>query len=913
MEGGDELENMVEMLNRRAASDMLEDAIQHFDNIIDANTNGPEAHYSDEESANTEFNTGVQGVALLMEDLRNAVEATLDVEVDNDEERKTLSQALLKHISSDTLSFYRKLFKIEPPKNESESDKVKRLIAENDSLTLQVSVLSDQVELQTEKLVEVETQLNEANERLEGADARLREEVEAKTSLETQKLQLMNEMANYKINCAQQQQQKQQDVADINELERKKQESESRNDQYKFVLSKLNKMKQKVVEVQREKLECGKEIEILKGTIENLKKSLTEKDQLVEDLKQQIQLLKANPASKVSSPDEGIVQDHDEKEQRLLQLRMPAPYATSTPISNEMDSKKIPLVSQPHKNTDVPDVAIGASLNTPKQSGNKGIRSQSLEKLHGMRVGGGVGEMRRSSSQEEGLSQQANLSGSSGILSDASSPSKRGPWENPKSPPKSKSSSTPNLAMTEIRQVDPAHDTPTHAPTNQNSPFHQRKKHGFRKFFSSFRLRRSRSTSLEPGANLPPPGVSTEQDENNFKRGGIRATAGPRLGWNPRDANQKMTSTLDDQTPFTRWQTDRICQWLMDIGLHMYIEPCKKWVKNGDTLLRATNQELEKELGIRNPLHKKKLMLHLQAQGEEEDGGQAKMDGVWVSRWLDDIGLPQYKDQFHESCVDGRLIHHMTVSDAQKLRITNLFHLLSLRRAVEVLRICQFDPTRLKRRPLEGEEKDDVSLWTNHRVMEWLRSADLAEYAPNLRGSGVHGAVLVLEPLFTAETLSALLHIPHSKTLLRRHLAAKLKELLPPESTKEKEERSQAHGYQPVNVNVKYKIGRRSFGGLGRLRGSSAASSSREFGSGEYVCPISSACKTMQGHRSDLERRMQVQGAKRTVDADDVVTDDVSGSGSDNIEVVELNESTTREINAFSTQLNSLTSNWKEL
>lgn len=27
--------------------------------------------------------------------------------------------------------------------------------------------------------------------------------------------------------------------------------------------------------------------------------------------------------------------------------------------------------------------------------------------------------------------------------------------------------------------------------------------------------------------------------------------------------------------------------------------------------------------------------------------------------------------------------------------------------------------------------------------MEWLRAVDLAEYAPNLRGSGVHGGLIV--------------------------------------------------------------------------------------------------------------------------------------------------------------------------
>ena len=38
-----------------------------------------------------------------------------------------------------------------------------------------------------------------------------------------------------------------------------------------------------------------------------------------------------------------------------------------------------------------------------------------------------------------------------------------------------------------------------------------------------------------------------------------------------------------------------------------------------------------------------------------------------------------------------------------------------------------------------------IKIITNLRVMEWLRHVDLSEYAPNLRGSGVHGALLVFE------------------------------------------------------------------------------------------------------------------------------------------------------------------------
>lgn len=83
---------------------------------------------------------------------------------------------------------------------------------------------------------------------------------------------------------------------------------------------------------------------------------------------------------------------------------------------------------------------------------------------------------------------------------------------------------------------------------------------------------------------------------------------------------------------------------------------------------------------------------------------------------------------------------------------------MSIRRGIQVLRIQQFNLETLKRRPsmeksshfpsttLSGSTADkerDVTLWTNHRVMEWLRMIDLSEYAVNLRGSGVHGALLV--------------------------------------------------------------------------------------------------------------------------------------------------------------------------
>lgn len=47
-------------------------------------------------------------------------------------------------------------------------------------------------------------------------------------------------------------------------------------------------------------------------------------------------------------------------------------------------------------------------------------------------------------------------------------------------------------------------------------------------------------------------------------------------------------------------------------------------------------------------------------------------------------------------------------------------------------------------------------------------------------GSGVHGALVVLDSSFGADSLAAALGIPQSKTMLRRHLATELEKLMRP-------------------------------------------------------------------------------------------------------------------------------------
>lgn len=108
------------------------------------------------------------------------------------------------------------------------------------------------------------------------------------------------------------------------------------------------------------------------------------------------------------------------------------------------------------------------------------------------------------------------------------------------------------------------------------------------------------------------------------------------------------------------------------------------------------------------------------------------------------------------------------------MHISSTLHVASLRRGIQLLREQNFNPDCLIRR-LGEIEKDKIVFWTSHCIMEWLRLVDLAEYAPNLRGSGVHGSLIVNDVKFTAELLADLLSIPGSKSLLRRHLQTHFK------------------------------------------------------------------------------------------------------------------------------------------
>ncbi|XP_058169939.1 uncharacterized protein LOC131285098 [Anopheles ziemanni] len=329
--------------------------------------------------------------------------------------------------------------------------------------------------------------------------------------------------------------------------------------------------------------------------------------------------------------------------------------------------------------------------------------------------------------------------------------------------------------------------------------------------------------------------------DSEFKRGGIRATAGARLGWSGTVPYRR------PDKPFREWDLDGVCQWFDHLGLNMYEEELRRWLKSSMApavdLIKASPVDIEKELNLRNPLHRKKIVLAVaDISGTEDEDELFKsagmLDTAWILRWLDDIGMPQYKDTFTAARMDGRMLHKLTFDDLATLQMSSCLHVASIRRGIQLMRHEKWQPDCLVRRPLPPDTnvKDDVRLWSSQRVHEWLRVVDLAEYSPNLRGSGVHGALMIFEVKFTAELFADLLSIPASKTLLRRHLATHFKDLLGRDIIQVKREAENTLGFQPLTISSKIKTPKKSQFSLKRKKSAKGGQLGEEWS--DYVCPM---------------------------------------------------------------------------
>ena len=165
------------------------------------------------------------------------------------------------------------------------------------------------------------------------------------------------------------------------------------------------------------------------------------------------------------------------------------------------------------------------------------------------------------------------------------------------------------------------------------------------------KIKRSNSGGQLEGDTLKRSGSAAANGnhaKSEFRRGGFRSTAGGRLGgWNSQGAMSSTAAARRDlsRRPVAEWNVDMICTWLDCLGLGMYSTEVQKTIGTGEDLAKMTLGDLENKLNVRNGMHRKKLFLALAARNDSgRPDAEGRLDFQWVLRWLDDIGLPQYKD-----------------------------------------------------------------------------------------------------------------------------------------------------------------------------------------------------------------------------------------------------------------------------
>ncbi|XP_014793805.1 PREDICTED: liprin-beta-2 isoform X4 [Calidris pugnax] len=864
------------------ASHMLEAALEQMDDIIAGTKSATEYANGgyDIVSPAPSVYLGTFQILHLLEDLKMALEM-----IEDPQEK----EALRNQIPGATAVCLREWFEENlsqvnhhSSNNETYQERLARLEGDKESLILQVSVLTDQVEAQGEKIRDLEICLEGHQLKLNATEEMLQQELLSRTSLETQKLDLMAEVSDLKIKLV--------------GMEKEQSEYEEKQSKAEGLLQELRHLKIKVEELENERNQYEWKLKATKAEIAQLQEQLALKDAEIERL--QSQLSRTSSHSEVAEREEVYRRRLKEKHQEVQRLKI---GMESLLAANEEKDRRIEeltlLLSQYRRVKEIMIAAHGSSisggseeelettlrkwnlLNNPQgeifkpeaSSGELSPAVLSPVPHKAMEISGSipVSSSNSTSPQEESLDianrvpQKKKSSSLEDLQSEAlekcvdgkpvqpvveqeSKPVVKGskyqtlpgklprPLQNGEqgtcnSPDGSGTTDEDSsiLGLRETENVDgtvvsddlsPVSSGTDSGPQSPLSPESRKSPKGIKKIWG--KIRRTQS------GNFPADDLGLAE----FRRGGLRATAGPRLARTKETKGQKS----DYNAPFAQWSTERVCNWLEDFGLGQYVIFARQWVTSGHTLLTATPQDMEKEMGIKHPLHRKKLVLAIKSINAKQDEKSAQLDHIWVTRWLDDIGLPQYKDQFHESRVDGRMLQYLTVNDLLFLKVTSQLHHLSIKCAIHVLHVNGFNPHCLRRRPVEENNvsPSEVVQWSNHRVMEWLRSVDLAEYAPNLRGSGVHGGLIILEPRFNGDTLAMLLNIPPQKTLLRRHLTTNFNVLIGPEAQQEKREIMESTAYTPLTTTAKVRPKKLGFSHFGNLRKKKFDEST------DYICPM---------------------------------------------------------------------------
>lgn len=180
-----------------------------------------------------------------------------------------------------------------PVNGETNQERLRRLEGDKEFLVLQVSVLTDQVEAQGVKISDLESSLEEHQHKLNSTEEMLQQELLSRTSLESQKLDLMGEVSYLKLKLV--------------DMEEKQINGVARKHKTEVILQELRLLKEKVDYLEDQKSQYERRLKAAKAQITDLQQLLLSKTAEIDSLHAQ---LLARPLSAETS-------ERDQELQRL--------------------------------------------------------------------------------------------------------------------------------------------------------------------------------------------------------------------------------------------------------------------------------------------------------------------------------------------------------------------------------------------------------------------------------------------------------------------------------------------------------------------------------------------------------------------------------------------------------------------